>query len=246
MRYLQDTVQLFTTGGILPTIRLAAEGFGNFTDKVRDSRGWMIQFGQEFQKFGEQAATAGGSDPMEGIAEASRRTIADRREEIATREGAIEIACADDSGAIRAFQDRIKVLQKELDTALGQVEAMPDLLQNVERSARSISTVTIADGWNKQVQDATRQIEREFDVLRQKANVFEGFDLAGERVRVVERALNGLIESGVNPNITQMQELIALYRELQIEAGGSDRKSTRLNSSHVAISYAVFCLKKKK
>src|SRR6266508_6253524 len=28
--------------------------------------------------------------------------------------------------------------------------------------------------------------------------------------------------------------------------GSSDRKSTRLNSSHVAISYAVFCLKKKK
>src|SRR5439155_13415578 len=32
-----------------------------------------------------------------------------------------------------------------------------------------------------------------------------------------------------------------------INAGGVlDRKSTRLNSSHVAISYAVFCLKKKK
>src|SRR3989442_2099607 len=30
-------------------------------------------------------------------------------------------------------------------------------------------------------------------------------------------------------------------------AGGAlDRKSTRLNSSHVRISYAVFCLKKKK
>src|SRR5258707_11413947 len=28
--------------------------------------------------------------------------------------------------------------------------------------------------------------------------------------------------------------------------GGSDRKSTRLNSSHANISYAVFCLKKKK
>src|SRR5699024_11506430 len=27
---------------------------------------------------------------------------------------------------------------------------------------------------------------------------------------------------------------------------GADRKSTRLNSSHVSISYAVFCLKKKK
>src|SRR5438874_3487440 len=29
------------------------------------------------------------------------------------------------------------------------------------------------------------------------------------------------------------------------ETGGGDRKSTRLNSSHVEISYAVFCLKKK-
>src|SRR5437867_9680934 len=28
--------------------------------------------------------------------------------------------------------------------------------------------------------------------------------------------------------------------------GGGDRKSTRLNSSHRTISYAVFCLKKKK
>src|SRR5205814_5917745 len=29
-------------------------------------------------------------------------------------------------------------------------------------------------------------------------------------------------------------------------AGNPDRKSTRLNSSHLGISYAVFCLKKKK
>src|SRR2546427_2367390 len=30
------------------------------------------------------------------------------------------------------------------------------------------------------------------------------------------------------------------------QQGGEDRKSTRLNSSHSQISYAVFCLKKKK
>src|SRR5690625_6803275 len=41
------------------------------------------------------------------------------------------------------------------------------------------------------------------------------------------------------------------YRMLQqhsflAQQCGVDRKSTRLNSSHVAISYAVFCLKKKK
>src|SRR5690242_21165031 len=30
------------------------------------------------------------------------------------------------------------------------------------------------------------------------------------------------------------------------QLGSEDRKSTRLNSSHMSISYAVFCLKKKK
>src|SRR5437870_9172842 len=33
--------------------------------------------------------------------------------------------------------------------------------------------------------------------------------------------------------------------QVTYEKLGRDRKSTRLNSSHVAISYAVFCLKKK-
>src|SRR5437762_4960625 len=33
------------------------------------------------------------------------------------------------------------------------------------------------------------------------------------------------------------------YRAIAV--GGADRKSTRLNSSHRCISYAVFCLKKK-
>src|SRR5437588_3937191 len=31
-----------------------------------------------------------------------------------------------------------------------------------------------------------------------------------------------------------------------LDEGSEDRKSTRLNSSHTVISYAVFCLKKKK
>src|SRR5690349_23384550 len=42
-----------------------------------------------------------------------------------------------------------------------------------------------------------------------------------------------------------------LVMQIKIEVGTArasmiDRKSTRLNSSHVEISYAVFCLKKKK
>src|SRR3989442_7703390 len=40
----------------------------------------------------------------------------------------------------------------------------------------------------------------------------------------------------------------AAYEQIVVKDGGvlTDRKSTRLNSSHVRISYAVFCLKKKK
>src|SRR5690625_6496923 len=36
-----------------------------------------------------------------------------------------------------------------------------------------------------------------------------------------------------------------MFAEFEHEIHRLDRKSTRLNSSHVAISYAVFCLKKK-
>src|SRR2546430_9234953 len=39
--------------------------------------------------------------------------------------------------------------------------------------------------------------------------------------------------------------LVPLHRDFGF-TGNKDRKSTRLNSSHSQISYAVFCLKKKK
>src|SRR3989442_11792981 len=41
-------------------------------------------------------------------------------------------------------------------------------------------------------------------------------------------------------------EISALSRQVRDFNFRQDRKSTRLNSSHVRISYAVFCLKKKK
>src|SRR5699024_11233395 len=62
------------------------------------------------------------------------------------------------------------------------------------------------------------------------------------------------IHNGYDMMLAIVQQLFAPYTE-KIEAYeivGSycpgdyeDRKSTRLNSSHVSISYAVFCLKKK-
>src|SRR5256885_11527991 len=38
----------------------------------------------------------------------------------------------------------------------------------------------------------------------------------------------------------------SLRTGLPVSCATADRKSTRLNSSHLVISYAVFCLKKKK
>src|SRR5437868_8828560 len=45
---------------------------------------------------------------------------------------------------------------------------------------------------------------------------------------------------------SMLQELYAQYPDPADLPDQGDRKSTRLNSSHVSISYAVFCLKKKK
>src|SRR2546427_5250353 len=55
------------------------------------------------------------------------------------------------------------------------------------------------------------------------------------------RHLDGIEAEGLENYV------IPLAIRLQFEfAGRRDRKSTRLNSSHSQISYAVFCLKKKK
>src|SRR5439155_10971570 len=48
------------------------------------------------------------------------------------------------------------------------------------------------------------------------------------------------------PSSTPLSRDQAITRMADGLDRGLDRKSTRLNSSHVAISYAVFCLKKKK
>src|SRR5437660_9101218 len=59
--------------------------------------------------------------------------------------------------------------------------------------------------------------------------------------------------TALNRRPVQVQELAGFARVMRrhatrvfVDGEVGDRKSTRLNSSHVAISYAVFCLKKKK
>src|SRR3712207_8423586 len=66
-----------------------------------------------------------------------------------------------------------------------------------------------------------------------------------------QRLPHGQVEAAASPGGPgEQQELRAPERpqrhRLPVAVGqGEDRKSTRLNSSHANISYAVFCLKKK-
>src|SRR5256885_6856207 len=49
-----------------------------------------------------------------------------------------------------------------------------------------------------------------------------------------------------DPSLSGTYVIMLSAKGQQIDRERGDRKSTRLNSSHLVISYAVFCLKKKK
>src|SRR5258705_1283315 len=78
--------------------------------------------------------------------------------------------------------------------------------------------------------------------------------LKGDTVVDVSKTVKGIPHTGPHDLINGLIERFADYRGKLEKAAASgrgipvkrDRKSTRLNSSHLGISYAVFCLKKKK
>src|SRR3989442_9522966 len=56
---------------------------------------------------------------------------------------------------------------------------------------------------------------------------------------------NLVAEIAIDADLHQRVKLLEPRKGLGKDVKAGDRKSTRLNSSHVRISYAVFCLKKK-
>src|SRR5438874_8891049 len=67
----------------------------------------------------------------------------------------------------------------------------------------------------------------------------------GAATEIYTLSLHDALPISVNPIVTSPKGIIQLMITLAAFPAARDRKSTRLNSSHVEISYAVFCLKKK-
>src|SRR5690349_22979342 len=70
---------------------------------------------------------------------------------------------------------------------------------------------------------------------------------AARRARVASRVLALLPTVAKDQALRSAADAIAAHSDLILSANAEDledRKSTRLNSSHVEISYAVFCLNK--
>src|SRR3712207_7217951 len=70
----------------------------------------------------------------------------------------------------------------------------------------------------------------------------------GSNLKLVDKALkayHGLAKTALTYQ-EEVRLLIDIIKACAHWIGKKDRKSTRLNSSHANISYAVFCLKKKK
>src|SRR3712207_5630812 len=93
-----------------------------------------------------------------------------------------------------------------------------------------------------------RVVEREAELLRESARLMPRLPVSDMDVLFVDELGKNFSGTGMDTNV------IGRFRILGVEEPESpsvkylivrDRKSTRLNSSHANISYAVFCLKKK-
>src|SRR5699024_12286778 len=81
-------------------------------------------------------------------------------------------------------------------------------------------------------------------------SLHDALPILGENLRLGPRTHPaGETDDQRHPHAALLRPSLPLEARLRVQAERlrlADRKSTRLNSSHVSISYAVFCLKKKK
>src|SRR5690606_39579792 len=97
--------------------------------------------------------------------------------------------------------------------------------------------------------DARLKIQSPLEIVLSQIELARLFKRTGRVNESIELATNALELSKEIPFLKGemiASEILATGFEQKENYKEADRKSTRLNSSHVKISYAVFCLKKKK
>src|SRR5258708_1412392 len=136
----------------------------------------------------------------------------------------------------------------KLDPVIGRAEEIETTIEILSRRTKNNPVLIGEPGVGKTaiVEGLAQRIESGDvpEVLQGKRVVEVNINLivAGSKYRgEFEERIQQVLEEIVE----YKEELIIFVDELHTIVGAGDRKSTRLNSSHQIISYAVFCLKKK-
>src|SRR5699024_11456484 len=111
--------------------------------------------------------------------------------------------------------------------------------------ADGLATITLADEHGKPIDGATlvdaeghiQEIDVDFSTAHGAYEVVTGVRVGEDTFEMSQGSLKGNIEAY---GYLQDGQVTGIYTNML-----KDRKSTRLNSSHVSTSYAVFCLKRK-
>src|SRR5260221_8387369 len=127
------------------------------------------------------------------------------------------------------FEDRLKAVLKEVESAQGQIILFIDELHTLVGAGAAEGAI-----------DASNMLKPALargELRCVGATTLSEYKKYIEKDAALERRFQQIYVG--EPTV---EDTIAILRGLKER----DRKSTRLNSSHTVISYAVFCLKKKK
>src|SRR5690625_4946524 len=135
---------------------------------------------------------------------------------------------------VLSFIDTTDADREQFDFIYDQIVSLGELMSSLILSSYLIQKQNLNLKW----QDAR-------DIIRTNSTFREG--------RINWNETSWLFQKTVKPALADHDFIVTQgfigsddqRRTTTLGREGSDRKSTRLNSSHVAISYAVFCLKKK-
>src|SRR5690625_3316600 len=174
-----------------------------------------------------------------------------RRVEIAKQIADKHYAICEDLRDAEGAKAEIEKILQELNVIAGRNQIMSAMLRDeILAMGERLSSVIFARILTEEIQSPVRWLD-----ARTLIKTDSQYGNAEPDIPEIEEAAKKHLIPKLNEQVVITQGFIGSDKNgitTTIGRGGSDysaaldRKSTRLNSSHVAISYAVFCLKKKK